>query len=116
MAIKVLVGLAGNQLIADTKQIENKETGEVVAYWVKNPQTLNYTQNEDGTVGLGFGSYCLVSDENEFSIKEPAIVAILEPKAEVVEAYNKKINPPEVDDETSTPDTKNGTDTDSTDE
>ena len=115
MTVKVLIGLAGNQIIADTKQIENKETGEVVAYWVRNPQTLNYTQNEDGSVGLGFGSYCLVSDETEFSIKESAIVAILEPKDEVVEAYNKKINPPEVDDETSVAPVEDGTDTDSTD-
>ena len=113
MAVKVLVGLAGNQIIADTKQVENKETGELIAYWVINPQTINYSQNEDGSIALGFGTYCLVSDEKEFSIKESAVVSILEPKPEVLEAYLKKVNPPE--DETDTPAVEDGSDADSAD-
>ena len=114
MAVKVLVGLAGNQLIAETKQVENKETGAVVAYWVTNPRTLNYSQNEDGTVALNFGSYCLVSDEQEFTIKESAVVAILEPRAEVVEAYNAKVTPEDTD-EAGTDVAADGSDADSAD-
>ena len=36
MAVKVLVNALGQHILADTKQIENKETGDVVGYWLGN--------------------------------------------------------------------------------
>ena len=95
MAIKVLVTAIGQQLIADVKQVENKNTKEVVAYWVKNPRVVTYNQTEDGNVNVGFLGYCLVSDENEFSITANHIVSILEPLSEVVDKYDQIVNPPE---------------------
>ena len=46
MAVKVLVTALGQQLIAVAKQIENKETSELVGYWLENPRTVVYQPNE----------------------------------------------------------------------
>ena len=93
MAIKVLVTQIGQQLLADVKQVENKETKEIVGYWLSNPRTVNYEQSEDGQVSVNFGTYCLVSNETEFSVRAEHIVAILEPREEVLERYGAIVAP-----------------------
>ena len=96
MAVKVLVTALGQQLIAVAKQIENKETSELVGYWLENPRTVIYQPNgdDDGGLNVNFGSYCPISDEASFSIRAEHIVAILEPRADVVEAYVSLTQPP----------------------
>ena len=97
MAVKILVTAIGQQIIADTKQIENKETSEVVGYWLSNPRVVIYNRvGDDGqNVSVGFGTYCLVSDEQEFSLKSDHVVAILEARDDVVAKYNELVAPPE---------------------
>lgn len=99
MTVKVLVTAVGQQIIADTKQIENKETNEIVGYWLSQPRTIGYTQNDEGVVGVNFGQYCYVSDEAEFSLRGDHVVAILEPRDDVVKAW-KELVYPEVEEET----------------
>ena len=110
MAIKVLVTQIGQQLLADVKQVENKETKEIVGYWLSNPRTVNYDQSEDGQVSVNFGTYCLVSNETEFSVRAEHIVAILEPREEVLERYNTIIAPEGVTDEPAASDAEDGSD------
>ena len=93
MTVKVLVTAIGQQIIAETKQIENKETNEIVGYWLAQPRLVQYTQSEDGGVGVNFANYCLVSDEGEFSLRGDHVVAILEPRDTVVEAWTKLVYP-----------------------
>ena len=98
MTVKVLVTALGQQLIASAKQIENKENGDLVGYWLDNPRLVGYTQDkEDGGVSVNFGPYCLVSDEASFSVRSEHIVAILEPRADVLQAYDELVNPAPVD-------------------
>ena len=113
MAVKVLVTEIGQQLIADVKQVENKDTNEVVGYWLKGPRVIIYNRTEDGNVSVGFGNYCLVSDEQEFSVRANHIVAILEGRDDVVAKYEEVVYGPaetelsdveNVVDEPSTPD------------
>ena len=40
MSIKVIVTAIGQHVIADIKQIENKETNELVGYWLENPRMV----------------------------------------------------------------------------
>lgn len=110
MAIKVLTTAIGQQIIADTKQIEKKDGGEIVAYWLENPRTLNYNRGDDGNIGLNFGKYCYVSDENAFSMKESFVVTILEVRDDVIEAYNANVN-----NESSTDTSEDGADSGDTD-
>ena len=100
MAIKVLVTAIGQQIIADVKQVENKESKEVVGYWLTEPRVVTYQTDEEGNVGVNFGSYCLVSNETEFSIRAEHIVTILEPREEVTERYQTIITPADVEEET----------------
>jgi len=93
MTVKVLVTAIGQQIIADTKQIENKETNEIVGYWMAQPRVIQYQQNEEGQVGVNFGPYCFVSDESEFSLRGDHVVAILEPREDVMAAYNAQAFP-----------------------
>ena len=96
MTVKVLVTAIGQQIVTTAKQIENKETGDLVGYWMSNPRVVGYTPNEDDNgLSVNFAPYCLVSDESEFSIRSEHIVAILEPRADVVEAYLKLVTPEE---------------------
>ena len=96
MSVKVLVSALGQQIIADAKQIENKETKDLVGYWLDKPRVIVYNTAEDGGVSLSFAPYCLVSDETAFSIRSEHIVAILEPRADVLVAYNALFETPEV--------------------
>ena len=95
MAIKVLVTAIGQHLIADVKQVENTETKEVLAYWLREPRVVSYVAGEnEGDVRVRFSSYCILSDEAEFSIRAENIVAILEPKEDVAESYRAAAYPP----------------------
>lgn len=91
MAVKVLVNTLGQHILADTKQVENKETGDVVGYWLGNPRLVYYQQGEDGEVSVNFGAYCLISAESEFSVRAESVTAILEPREEVAEAWKKAV-------------------------
>jgi hypothetical protein len=95
MAVKVLVNALGQHILADTKQIENKESGDVVGYWVEQPRLVYYNQGEDGEVSVNFGSYCLISAESAFSIRAESVTSILEPREEVVEAWKTAVYGPE---------------------
>lgn len=112
MTVKVLVTAIGQQIIAETKQIENKETNEIVGYWLAQPRLVQYSQGEDGGVGVNFATYCLVSDEAEFSLRGDHVVAILEPRDSVVEAWTKLVYPeaPETEEVVSTEETGEGED------
>tara|TARA_B100000427_G_C15411281_1_gene552127 strand:- start:511 stop:900 length:390 start_codon:yes stop_codon:yes gene_type:complete len=95
MAVKVLVTAIGQHVIAETKQIENKESKEVVGYWLGKPRVVFYGQDEETKeIQVNFGAYCLVSAEEEFSVRADHVVSILEPRADVVEGYNNFVNPP----------------------
>ena len=93
MTVKVLVTELGAHVVAETKQVENKETGELIAYWVSNPRISSYSRGEDGNINVSFAPYCLISDENEFSIRASYIVSILEPRDDVRVRYEELINP-----------------------
>ena len=102
MSVKVLVTAIGQHVIADIKQIENKETEEVVGYWLSNPRVVAYQRQEQGeNVSIGFVNYCLVSDEQEFSLKAEHVVAILEPRDDVATKYVEVTVPSPVDNEPS---------------
>ena len=103
MAVKILVTSIGQQIVSEVKQVENKETKEVIGYWLENPRVVGYAQGEDGQINVNFGAYCLLSDEAAFSIRADSIVSILEPRADVVERYTEQTTAPvaeEVSDET----------------
>ena len=93
MTVKVLCTAIGQQVIADTKQIENKETNEIVGYWLSQPRLVQYSRDDEGNLGVNFGLYCLVSDEAEFSLRGDHVVAILEPRSDVEEAWRKLVYP-----------------------
>ena len=95
MTVKVLVTAIGQHIVADVKQVENKETKEVIAYWLTKPRTVSYSVDDKEQVNVGFGSYCLVSNETEFSIRADHVVTILEPRPEVVTRYEAIVNPEE---------------------
>ena len=96
MTVKVLVTAIGQQIIADTKQIENKETNDLVGYWMNNPRVVVYQrgEGEDAGLSVNFAAYCMVSDEASFSIRAEHVVAILEPRQDVVDAYTNLVTPP----------------------
>ena len=121
MTVKILVTSIGQQIVSEVKQVEQKETKEVIAYWLVNPRVINYVADDNEQVNVNFGAYCLVSNETEFSLKADHVVAILEPRPEVVERYNlviEKYNEAqdeveEPTDEPSTDTPEDGTDSDS---
>ena len=118
MAVKILVTSIGQQIVSEVKQVENKETKEVIAYWLENPRIVGYAQGEDGQINVNFGAYCLLSDEAAFSIRADSIVSILEPRADVVERYTEQTTAPvaeEVTDET-VEELKDATESDSVEE
>lgn len=98
MSIKVIVTAIGQHVIADIKQIENKDTEEVVGYWLDNPRVVAYSrQGEGDNVSIGFVNYCLVSDEQSFSMKADHVVSILEPRADVAAKYVEVVIPAPTD-------------------
>jgi hypothetical protein len=116
MSIKVIVTAIGQHVIADIKQIENKDTEEVVGYWLENPRVIAYSRKEDSAenVSIGFVNYCLVSDEQAFSMKADHVVSILEPRADVAAKYVEVVVPAPTDvvndESSSTADPEGGSD------
>ena len=97
MAVKVLVTALGQHLIADAKQVENKETEELIGYWLDKPRLVSYRQGEDDNKGVAiqYVPYCILSDEQSFTVKADHIVAILEPRDDVAERYSEIVAPVE---------------------
>ena len=95
MAVKVLVNSIGQHIISDVKQVENTDTKEVLAYWVKEPRIATYVTTEEGNLSLRFAPYCLISNESEFSIRAEHIVSILEPTEAVVKSWEGAVYPPD---------------------
>ena len=94
MAVKVLVNTLGQHLMAEVKQVENKETKEIVGYWLTQPRLVFYNQDsETQEISVNFGPYCLVSNEAEFSVRADHIVAILEPRPDVVSGWESVVYP-----------------------
>ena len=92
--VKILVTANGQQIIAGVKVVENQETQERVAYWVQEPRVIIYRKNdEEGKTNISLVPYCFASDENEFSISEHHVVAILEPRNDIEEAYRAQAYP-----------------------
>lgn len=91
MATKVLVNTIGQHIVADTKQVEEKETKAIIAYLVENPRVASYSRDDDGNVNVGFAPYCVLSDEFQFTIRAENIVSILEPRDDVKDQYEKLV-------------------------
>jgi len=82
--------------VSEVKQVENKEDGSVVGYWMENPRLVNYAaraEEEGGGITVNFGAVCPLSDEQAFSVRADYIVSILEPRDDVVTGYNNVVNP-----------------------
>lgn len=98
MTVKVLVSNIGQHIIADIKQVENKDTKEVIAYWLKDARTISYSVDEQQQVNVAFGQFCVVSSDTEFSFRADCVASILEPRPEVLERYQAIVAPqPEVE-------------------
>lgn len=94
MAIKVLVNALGQHIVAEVKQVENKETQEVVGYWLENPRMVNYVprpEEEGGGVNVGFGPLCPLTDEQAYTVRADHIVSILEPRDDVTQSYSELV-------------------------
>ena len=96
MTVKILVSAIGQHIIAGVRVVENQETQERVAYLLKEPRVIQYRPGEDGKTNLSLLPYCFASDENEFSISESHIVAVLEPREEIEKAYTEQVYPNEI--------------------
>lgn len=122
MTVKVLVTSLGQHIIADAKQVENKESQELVGYWLDKPRLVGYNRDEEsGDIGIQYLPYCLISDEQSFTLRADHVVAILEPRDDVASRYDEVVNPPEqettveLNDESSDIPAEDGTDADSVD-
>ena len=124
MAVKVLVTALGQHIVADAKQVENKETEELIGYWLDRPRLVSYAPTEDSDekgIAIQYLPYCILSDEQSFTIKADHIVAILEPRDDVATRYKEIVTPNEepvqveLTDEPSDNPVEDGSDTDSSD-
>ncbi len=124
MAVKVLVTALGQHIVADAKQVENKETQELIGYWLDHPRLVSYAPTEDNDekgIAIQYVPYCILSDEQSFTIKADHIVAILEPRDDVAIRYKEIVTPNEeptlveLADEPSDNPVEDGSDTDSSD-
>lgn len=94
MAIKVLINAIGQQLIADVKQVENSDTNEVIAYWLREPRVLHFVANEEGPgVNVRFLDTCIAAVNTEYSVRADHIVSILDPKEEIEKSYSDLVFP-----------------------
>ena len=94
MTIKVLINTLGQHIIADVKQVENSETNEVLAYWLREPRLISYLANEDGEgLSIRFITTCLVGVTGEYSVRADHIVSILDVREDVLEAYRAQAFP-----------------------
>lgn len=93
MAIKVLISALGQHLIADVKSVSNRETEELVAYWVTEPRSVSYLAGENGDVNIRLGSPCPIAITTEYGIASSHIVSVLDPNEQILEYYNREVNP-----------------------
>ena len=125
MAVKVLVTAIGQHIIADAKQVENKDTEELIGYWLDRPRIVSYAPTDDDDtkgIAIQYLPYCILSDEQSFTIKADHVVAILEPRDDVASRYREIVTPAEetatmelTDDGPSDSSVEDGSDADSSD-
>ena len=99
MAVKVLVNAIGQHIVAEAKQVEEKETKKIIAYLLTQPRIASYSRDDDNNINVGFSPYCVLSDEAEFTIRAENIVSILEPREDVASQYTELTKPAEADEE-----------------
>ena len=93
MAVKILVNNLGQHTIADVQQVSNKETEELIAYWVKEPRIISYRQAEEGPgLAIDMSSPCPVGVTTEYAIRADFVVSILDPIAEIEAKYVEVVN------------------------
>ena len=95
MAIKVLVNALGQHIIADVSQVTNKDTNELIAYWVKNARLVSYELGEDDTTSLTLLDTCPIAADTEYAIAAQHIVSIREPQADIARGYSERVSPNE---------------------
>ena len=93
MATKVLINSIGQHIIADVKSVTNRETEELVAYWVTEPRRVVYVGQEDGTTSISLASTCPIAITTEYAIQASDIVTVLDPTEEMAGYYEKEVNP-----------------------
>ncbi len=99
MAVKVLVNAIGQHLVAEAKQVEEKESKKIIAYLLTNPRVASYSRDDDNNINVSFSPYCVLSDEAEFTIRAENIVSILEPREDVATQYTALTKPAEGEEE-----------------
>ena len=92
MAVKILVNTLGQHTIAEVKQVTNKETEEILAYWVTEPRVISYRQAEGGGLAIDFTSPCPVAVTTEYAIRADYIVSILDAVSDVEQKYVEVVN------------------------
>ena len=92
MAVKILVNTLGQHTIAEVKQVTNKETEEILAYWVTEPRVISYRQAEGGGLAIDFTSPCPVAVTTEYAIRADSIVSILDAVNDVEKKYVEVVN------------------------
>ena len=100
MTVKILINSLGQHTIAGVKQVTNKETDELVAYWVREPRLISYRANEAGSSGIAvdFSITCPVAVTTEYAIRADHVVSILDPVHQIEQKYLELVNPtPEVE-------------------
>lgn len=95
MAIKVLVNALGQHIIADVSQVTNKDTNELIAYWVKNARLISYELGEDDTTSLNLVDTCPIAADTEYAIAAQHIVSIREPQEAIARGYSERVSPNE---------------------
>lgn len=93
MAVKVLINQIGQHIIAEVKSVTNRDTEELVAYWVTEPRSVIYSASEDGSTNIRLTSPCPVGITTEYAIAAPHIVSVLDPTEEMELYYDKEVNP-----------------------
>ena len=92
MAVKILVNTLGQHTIAEVKQVTNKETEEILAYWVTEPRVISYRQAEGGGIAIDFSNPCPVAVTTEYAIRADYIVSILDAVSDVEKKYVEVVN------------------------
>lgn len=92
--VKVLVNALGQHLIAGVQQVENSETGDVLAYWLTEPRSINYSIDpETQSVNIRMLEPLAVAADRSYSVSASHIVTIVSPKEDVLTAYNNLVYP-----------------------
>lgn len=92
--VKVLVNALGQHLIAGVQQVENSETGDVLAYWLTEPRSINYSIDpETQSVNIRLLEPLAVAADRSYSVTAGHIVTIVSPKEDVLTAYNNLVYP-----------------------